>query len=421
MSLRRNIIANYCGAIAVVAGPLLAMPYYLSILGASQFGLISFVILVQMILGLLDAGLSQALVREVTIRFNPLAAQQRSAADLLYGFERIYWLFALIAGLVLAVFSKLIAEQWLNLNNLPIYLGQQAVIGAAVIFMVQFPGSVYKSLLLGSQSQVSLNSITFISAVARHVGSVLLVMHYSMLMAYLVWHVAVGLLETALRARFAWQLVQIQRKELHWNIQELLPAWRLTAAMLGATLLGAITVQIDKIALSRMASIEQFGYYTVASIVAGGVLQLIYPVVQAALPRVIKQRNNPDTLRALNKKLFKLIVVLVLLGACVYILIGHWLLGVWIKDEIAVEIIYPILSVLLVGTAFNAFYNVGYINWIANENMQRILLVNATSLILSVVLIPVFIATYGVIGAAASWLVMNFIGFLISLEWLKRK
>jgi O-antigen/teichoic acid export membrane protein len=421
MSLRRNIIANYCGAIAVVAGPLLAMPYYLSILGASQFGLISFVILVQMILGLLDAGLSQALVREVAIRFNPLAAQQRSAANLLYGFERIYWLFALIAGLVLAVFSKLIAEQWLNLNNLPLYLGQQAVTGAAVIFMVQFPGSIYKSLLLGSQSQVSLNSITFICAVVRHVGSVLLVMHYSTLMAYLVWHVAVGLLETAVRARFAWQLVQIQRKELHWNIQELLPAWRLTAAMLGATLLGAITVQIDKIALSRMASIEQFGYYTVASIVAGGVLQLIYPVIQAALPRVIKQRNNPDTLRALNKKLFKLIVVLVLLGACVYILIGHWLLGVWIKDEIAVEIIYPILSVLLVGTAFNAFYNVGYINWIANENMQRILLVNATSLILSVVLIPAFIATHGVIGAAVSWLVMNFIGFLISLEWLKRK
>ena len=347
MSLRRNIIANYCGAIAVVAGPLLAMPYYLSILGASQFGLISFVILVQMILGLLDAGLSQALVREVAIRFNPLAVQQRSAADLLYGFERIYWLFALIAGLVLAVFSKLIAEQWLNLNNLPLYLGQQAVIGAAIIFMVQFPGSVYKSLLLGSQSQVSLNSITFISAVVRHVGSVLLVMHYSTLMAYLVWHIAVGLLETALRARFAWQLVQIQRKELHWNIQELLPAWRLTAAMLGATLLGAITVQIDKIALSRMASIEQFGYYTVASIVAGGVLQLIYPVIQAALPRVIKLRNDPDAVRAFNKKLFKLIAILVLLAICAYVFTSQWLLGVWIKDEIAVKTIHPILNILL--------------------------------------------------------------------------
>ncbi len=421
MSLRRNIIANYCGAIAVVAGPLLAMPYYLSILGASQFGLISFVILVQMILGLLDAGLSQALVREVAIRFNPLAAQQRSAADLLYGFERIYWLFALIAGLVLALFSKLIAEQWLNLNSLPLYLGQQAVIGAAAIFIVQFPGSVYKSLLLGSQSQVSLNSITFICAVVRHVGSVLLVMHYSTLMAYLVWHVAVGLLETAVRARFAWQLVQIQRKELHWNIQELLPAWRLTAAMLGATLLGALTVQIDKIALSRMASIEQFGYYTMASIVAGGVLQLIYPVVQAALPKVIKLRNDPEAVRAFNKKLFKLIGIMVVLAVCVYAFTSQWLLGVWIKDEIAVKAIHPILDILLVGTVLNAFYNIGYINWIANENTQRILLVNATSLVLSVALIPAFIAMQGVVGAAVGWFIINFIGFMISLEWLKRK
>ena len=421
MSLRRNIIANYFGAAAVVAGPLLAMPYYLSILGAPQFGLISFVILIQMILGLLDAGLSQALVREVAIRFGPLAAQQRSAAYLLYGFERIYWLFAITAGLVLVLFSNLIATHWLNLNKLPLYLGQQAVLGAAIIFIVQFPGSVYKSLLLGSQSQISLNSITFVSAVVRHVGSVLLVMHYQTLTAYLVWHVAVGLLETTARAVFAWKLVVIQRKELHWSIEELLPTWRLTSAMLGATLLGAITVQIDKIALSRMASIEQFGYYTIASIVAGGVLQLVYPVIQAALPRVINLRNNPDVLRVFNKKLFKLIAVLVLLGLCMYLFTGHWLLGVWLKDEIAVDIIYPILGILLVGTALNAFYNVGYINWIAKENTHRILWVNATSLILSVVLIPAFIASYGIGGAAVGRFIMNFIGFLISLEWLKRK
>jgi O-antigen/teichoic acid export membrane protein len=421
MSLRRNIIANYFGAAAVVAGPLFAMPYYLSILGAPQFGLISFVILIQMILGLLDAGLSQALVREVAIRFDPSATQQRSAAYLLYGFERIYWLFAITAGLVLVLFSNLIAAYWLNLNSLPLYLGQQAVIGAAIIFIVQFPGSVYKSFLLGSQSQIRINSITFVSAVVRHVGSVLLVMQYQTLTAYLVWHVAVGLLETAARAVFAWKLVVIQRKELHWSIEELLPTWRLTAAMLGATLLGAIAVQIDKIALSKMATIEQFGYYTVASIVAGGVLQLIYPIIQAALPRVINLRNSPEALGIFNKKLFKLITVLVVLGVCVYLLAGHWLLGVWLKDEAVLKVIHPILGILLIGTALNAFYNIGYINWIAKKNTHRILWVNATSLILSAVLIPTFIASQGIVGAAVGWFIINFIGFLISLEWLKRK
>ena len=421
MSLRRNIIANYVGAVAVVAGPLLAMPYYLSILGPSQFGLISFVILIQMILGLLDAGLSQALVREVAIRFDPSVSQQRSAADLLYGFERIYWLFAIIAGGLLALFSNLIAEQWLNLNNLPLYLGQQAVIGAAIIFVVQFPGSVYKSLLLGSQSQVSLSSVTFVFAIVRHVGSVLLVMQYPTLAVYLFWHAAVGLFETAARAVFAWKLVQIQRQELHWSIQELLPTWRLTAAMLSATLLGAVTVQIDKIVLSRMVSIEQFGYYSIASMIAGGVLQLIYPIIQAALPRMIKLKNNPQAVWIFNKKLFKLVAGIVLFGLCVYLFASYWLLSVWLKDEIAVKVIHPILGILLIGTALNALYNIGYINWITNESTGRIFWVNAASLILSVVLIPVFIGTQGVIGAAVGWFIINLIGFLLSLEWLKRK
>ena len=144
-----------------------------------------------------------------------------------------------------------------------------------------------------------------------------------------------------------------------------------------------------------------------ASIVAGGVLQLIYPVVQAALPKVIKLRNDPEAVRAFNKKLFKLIGIVVVLAVCVYAFTSQWLLGVWIKDEIAVKAIHPILDILLVGTVLNAFYNIGYINWIANENTQRILLVNATSLVLSVALIPAFIAMQGVIGAAVGWFIIN--------------
>ena len=98
MTLKKNILANYLGAGTVALAPVLALPWYLAALGPKQFGLIGFIVMLQAVLGLLDAGMSQALVREITIRLDSADGGQRSTASLLFGFERLYWLFALCAG-----------------------------------------------------------------------------------------------------------------------------------------------------------------------------------------------------------------------------------------------------------------------------------------------------------------------------------
>ncbi|MGV2481796.1 UNVERIFIED_CONTAM: hypothetical protein IGO34_33920, partial [Salmonella enterica subsp. enterica serovar Weltevreden] len=80
---RRNILANYAGSGVLVLAPLLALPGYLAALGPAQFGLVSFVVLLQTILGLMDAGLGQALVREFALRARPQGGPAIEAATLL--------------------------------------------------------------------------------------------------------------------------------------------------------------------------------------------------------------------------------------------------------------------------------------------------------------------------------------------------
>ncbi|MGH8497982.1 MAG: hypothetical protein ACRERV_04120, partial [Methylococcales bacterium] len=167
-------------------------------------------------------------------------------------------------------------------------------------------------------------------------------------------------------------------------------------------------------------SIEQFGYYTIAASAAAGVLQFIYPLVQAVLPRAVQLRGDAVALRALSMKLVWSIGLVVLLGVLVYWFGGEWILTLWLKNSQAVSVVYPLLSVLLLGTAFNAFYNVGYINWLAHERIGRVLQVNAASLLLAFLLIPPLVLWQGTIGAAFGWLTINLIGFALSLEWLKR-
>jgi O-antigen/teichoic acid export membrane protein len=420
MTLKRNIFANYIGAGAAAAAPILALPWYLAALGPKQYGLISFVAMLQSLLALLDAGLSQALVREFAIRTGDSVAERQRASTLLFGFERIYWLFALGAGGITIALAQPIAVHWLNLGGLPEAVGQYAVWGAAAIFAAQFPGSIYRSVLIGTQAHVALNGTLFAGTLLRHAGGVAVVTLWPNLYAYLSWQATAALLETLLRGWLAWRTLGRQRGQVHWNWVELRPVWRLAVYLSGATVLGALTVQMDKIVLSRMASIEQLGYYSIAATVSLGSLQLVYPLMQAVLPRAIHLRDDPAALRALNLKVFALIAMLCGTGALVFWAVGRWLLTIWLSDAQAVAQIYPWLAVLLTGTALNAFYNVGYTSWLAREQTHKVLAVNAISFVASIVLLPYLIARHGTIGAAFGWLAMNLIGFALSLEWLKR-
>ena len=130
--------------------------------------------------------------------------------------------------------------------------------------------------------------------------------------------------------------------------------------------------------------------------------------------------HDPGALRGFCLKLAGLIGLFVGSAAMTYIVIGKWLLEVWLRNTEAVTAIYPILSVLLVGTVLNAFYNVGYVNWLARKKVYMILRVNAFALILSVLLIPLLVSWQGTIGAAFGWLVINLIGLAFRLGWVKR-
>jgi len=422
VTIRKNILANYVGTGIVVVAPVLALPWYLGALGASQFGLIGFIMMLQVMLGLIDGGMSQALVREISVRFGKEQTGEQEVAVLLFGFERLYWLFALVAALIMALSAGVIGQHWLNLGDLPVALGTQAVIGAGILFAVQFPGSIYRSMLIAAQAQVPLNAIMSISSLFRHLGAVLILLKWPLLVAYLGWHCAVGLLETLVRARYAWGCMStVRRKDIIWSSTVLKNTWVIVTGMSAATLLGALTVQMDKIILSNMAPIDQFGYYVIAASVSIGVLQMINPLIQAVLPRVIQLRDDSAELRLLSMKLFKWIALIVGAGGLCFLLMGRWLLNLWLGNEQAVTVVFPVLSVLLIGSAFNAFYNVGYINWLAHEKVRRILQVNALALILSVLLIPLLVYWQGVIGAAFGWVVINLIGFVLSLEWFSRE
>ncbi len=418
MSIRKNIVANYLGAGVSALAPILALPWYISILGTKYWGLVSFVIVLQGILGLINAGLAQALIREISSLIMAKEVGQKKIAGILYGFERIYWGFSLCAGLLVACFANIIVTHWLKLGDIPVETGKLVIYAAAVIFVVQFPVSIYRSVLFGCGHQVEQNMLASIATVLRHLCCVAILYIHGSILTYLVWNALAAFIETLVTAKVSWSSLQVKRSELQWDSQEMRKVFLLTIGLSISVFLGILTLQVDKIVLSWSLPIEQLGYYAIASTVSIGLLQTFTPLVSAALPRVVHLQGQTRDLKKLNLKLLGMMLVIVSVGALLFAIIGKWLLVLWLKDAHVVEIVFPVLSLLLVGTAMNAIYSVGYINWVAAGSSRKVLIVNAISLALSIMLLPIFIERYQLIGAAFGWLTINGIGMLLSLDWI---
>lgn len=419
-SLRKNVLANYIGTGFVVLAPMLALPYYLHALGSSIWGLVGFITTLQAMLSILDAGVSQALVREFATNKQSNQQKQYDLGVLLYGFERLYWIFALAVGFVVFLSTHQIIHYWLKLDSVSADQARIAIYGAAAIFIFQFPGSVYRSLLVGTQAQVLLNTIMTLGSLTRHVGGVLVVLVWPTLSAYLLWQVFSVAIETFARCFYSWRTLQMKRSESYWNMAFMKKMSLPVVGMSGASLLGALTVQMDKIVLSGMVSVEKFGYYVIASTLALGVLQLLYPIVNVAIPYAVNLKDDSNALRKFNFKYAKLVSLMILIFGAVFYAFGIDFLTLWLKSpSIAVQV-YELLTILLIGTALNVLYTIGYINWIVKGHLIRVFQVNLISLVVSVVSIPIMVARFGMAGACLGWITINAVGLFFSLGWLLR-
>ncbi len=412
-------MANYAGSVFSALTPIIALPFYLDSVGIKQWGLISFVSLLQSLFSMLDAGNSQALTRDVADKYQFPIRSELNVASLLAGFERIYWAIAIIGAFIIVLFANVITNYWIDTDGLPRNLGLIAVYGTAGLFLSQFPVSVYRSVLIGCERQVLANMISTVGVLFRHIGGVIVVLKWKSLEAYLLWHIFSMLLETILTSFIAWRSLKTNRAETVWSYSEIKQTLKMSAGLSFSVMLGILTLQLDKLILSWLLPLEELGVYAIAATAAFGSLRLISPIFNAVLPRLVQLRNQEEKLIAFNKKFVLIISILVFVSAAVYITFGYEILEIWLHDSSVVKSVYPLLSFLLIGTAMNAFYGVGYQNWLAKGKVKKVLIVNMTGLIISLPAMIVLILKYGSIGATFGWIFLNFIGLSMSLGWIK--
>jgi len=406
------MLANYLAAAVSAAAPLVAVPFYLEHLGPALWGMVSFALMLAVTLGILEIGISQRLVRDLAVLHDrdPVAGR-----DIFSAIEGFYAGAAMVVALTVSALAPWIAAHWLEV---PADLYQDAlhtVYFCAVLAATQILNSSYRSWLLASGRQVSLSVQVTLLSLFKHGGGIAVVVYGGGLDGLFLYLAGVSMADVITRrwlARWRQGLAEAQSSDWQQARTILIAGMRVSVAVIA----GILALQLDRLYLSSMGTLEELGKYSIATALAYGVVQLVSPLIATAAPAMAVAARNEAQLDIWCRKLFLVIAPILALGGVAYYFGGDWLLQKWLRTA-DIEAVKNPLNLLLVGSALNFVYAVGYQRWISLGRTRIIMVVNFFALIAAAAITPLMIHRFDAPGAASAWISFNLIGLCFQAPW----
>lgn len=421
--LKKNIIANYAGNFWVALMSLAFVPLYIRFMGIEAYGLIGIFLALLGIFSLLDMGLSITLNREMA-RLSVLKNKAQEMKDLLRTLEIPYWGMAGFISLMVIILSPAISYHWVQVKTISPATVQRTIIIMGIATAFQWPLNFYSGGLIGLQRQILLNTINATMATLRGVGAVLVLWLISpTIEAFFIWQIFISFTHTGLVAFSLWRSLPNTTKAPRFQSQLLLNIRRFAATITGTTILTAILTQMDKIILSRMLTLEVFGYYILASTVAMSLYRIIYPVIFATSPRLTNfvSLGAKEELAKLYHKSAQLVSVIILPVTFVIALYSKEILLLWIQNPTIAQHAHLLVSILIIGTALNGLINIPYSLQIASGWAELAFFVNLVSVLILAPLMIMLAKWYGAVGVASVWIILNCGYILIVIPIMHRR
>ena len=409
MSLRRNVLANFLGQAWGAAMGLAFLPVYIHYLGIESYGLVGVFALLQSWLALLDAGMSPTLGREMA-RFTAGAHSAQSIRNLLRSLEVVCILIAVAICAIVWAGAGWLAQDWLRAERIPLNVVRDAIGLMAFVVALRFVEGLYRSAVFGLQRQVWYNVVNAGLATLRNVGAVLVLAFVSPTIgAFFLWQAFVSALSVLVTASGVYAVLPRAPAPAVFSGAALRDVWRFARGMAIITLLALLLTQVDKILLSRLLTLEAFGYYALAATVAGALYLFMAPITTALHPHLVSlvARGDEAGATAAYHHAAQAVTVFTLPIAVVIAFYGEGLLFAWSGDAKLARSAGPILAALALGNALNGLMHVPYQLQLAHGWTGFAIKVNIVAVALLVPAILWVVPLYGALGAAWVWIALN--------------
>jgi O-antigen/teichoic acid export membrane protein len=396
----------------VTALAILAVPMYLRYLGLEAFGIIGFFTALQSAMVVFDFGLSATLTKKLA-QLDDSRSERESARNLMRSAEMIYFGVGCSVVLVLALSSTAMSSNW-SLDaahgggslSLVFFL-------AASSLAVLWPTALYSAALIGLHEIKSLSFTLALMAAVRTCVSVLAAMQTSDLTYYFTAQLFGAAVQIFWLRYLAWRHLILQGHGPKFSRTSITSTAAFTGDMALIAICSIVLSQGDKLLLSQLLSLSDFGVYSLAATAAAGLYVLTAPFFSAFYPYFAKLLSSDlKSVGFAYRQSSELMACCVLPLAAVLVVFSYEVLWVWSGDAVVSHRAADVLSLLGAGTAINGLLLIPYAYQIAAGKTRLPLLMSSAALLVTMPALWLLAKSHGVIGAASVWFTVN-LGLLI--------
>lgn len=408
MSLKYNVIANYAGQGYSALIAVLIYPLFLQFLGKESYGLLGFFMTLQAWLVLFDIGVTPALSREAA-KARIGKSELAEFFNLLRSVEVVFAFCASFTVLVGLLSVSWLSTDWLNIQTIP-QSDVELTLGLMfVVISLQWFLTLYRSVLNGLELQVWLNKLTIFTSTLRYPVALALMYFFDY---GLISFVVVQLLCSV------FELVCVALKVFKYKVQQI-PGYRPVFSKSALVLIAPFALRIglstgvwlfvsqfDRLILSTILPIGEYGYFTLIMVVVSGVTRLTSPVSVALLPRfstLIAAGEMYDFVN-LYRKSTRLMVAFISFLVMFLVLWKNQVLMLWTGSTDVVSWSTNVLTPYLVGTGVMGILAFQYYLQYAFGNLKYHVYLNILLLLLCVPGVTMSANLYGAVGTAYFWL-----------------
>ncbi|MFE3869292.1 oligosaccharide flippase family protein [Flavobacterium sp. LS2P90] len=418
----KNIIANYVGKIWGIISVFVFVPFYIKILGIESYAVVNFYTVILTIMYFADGGLSATLNREIA-----RSTDKEYIGNMLFTIEKVYLAICLFIIVFVFSLSGIIARNWLNSDtitsdDLSLYV---SLMGVSVAF--QLFTTLQNSGLMGLEKQVLSNGIQVSSSIFRSAVVLIPLYLHPSLLTFFIWQLSTNIIFFFITRYNLWKYIKTNIS-YRFDKQVLKTVGKFAGGMMLMAIISSLNSQIDKLVISKLLSLKEFGYYALAGILSQVPEMIITPIAMGILPRMVKysEKTERDKLTKLFHVNSFILSSLATSGAMVLFLFTKDFIFIWTHDIDIANTIENVTRVLLIGGVFLAFQYMPYYLAIANGHTRTNVRLGIVALICIVPSLIFFVKHYGLIGATYTWLIMNlfayiYLGYFLISRFLKNE
>jgi len=415
-SIKWNTSANFIGLFYTTIISIAVYPLYLKYLGAEAFGLVGFFTMLQAWLQLLDMGMSPMLSRQAA-KAHGHNIDYTELIKLLRSLELIVLVLALMVGILIYLFSNWIANNWLNVLSLDLTKVAISIVLMGVMIGLGLFASLYRGGIRGLENQVWLNIANIIIVTLKFAGAFLLIRFVTQEFVYFfVYQLIVTIIELIILANMFHHFIPSTDKvKIRFFWSTLKPIIPFAAGIAYTTGIWIILTQLDKIILSKILTLSEYGYFALVVTVVAGINRISGPISQAILPRMtylLSQGKMQDML-ILYRKSTQIMAVIMLPLTGIIALFSTELMFAWTGDRTVADWTGPILFWFALGNGILAISAFQYYLQFAHGKLKMHVIYHSITAVVQIPLIIFVAFKYEALGVAITWFILRLIIFTI--------